>query len=76
MFEHSHVVHAVAFVGEGGTLAAPGKEGTIKFWDLTTGKEQASWKGETTWTFAFSPDGNVMVTAFADEGMDDGKVRF
>lgn len=77
-FEHSHVVHAVAFVGDGGTLAALGKDGTIKFWDLTTGKEQPSWKGAATWTFAvaFSPDGKVMVTAFADEGTDEGKVKF
>jgi WD40 repeat protein len=77
-FDHSRAVHAVAFVEGGTTLASLGNDGSVKFWDLATDKEKATWKGSARWTFAvaFSPNSKVMVTAFADEGEDEGKVKY
>src|SRR6266849_1972687 len=59
---HSRVVTAVSFSPNGKTLASADSSGTIKLWDLGTGKE--------TWTIpskkvligciAFNPDGKLL----------------
>jgi len=53
---HSGPVTCLA-VSETGQLASGAKDGTIRFWDLVTGKETNSWPlGSAPNTLAFTPD--------------------
>jgi len=49
-------------------------ENAIKLWDITTGKELATYEGHTEGTVCleFSPDGKILATG----GLNDGNVRF
>ena len=61
--------------GSGGTLlATAGLDGTVKVWDLATGKVQQTLTGHTSEVRSvnFSPDGAKLVTAGGDR---DGTVR-
>jgi WD40 repeat protein/tRNA A-37 threonylcarbamoyl transferase component Bud32 len=69
--EHGDIYH-VCFSPDGRTLASAHKNGTVKLWDVETGKMQRSWPahhGDVNWV-SFSPDGRSLVTAG-----DDGEVR-
>lgn len=57
---------------DGKLVAAAGKEGAVRVWDATTGKEAGSLRGHTqrVRSVAFSPDGTRLVTA-----SDDGTSR-
>jgi hypothetical protein len=44
---HGDAVLAVAFRPDGKTLASSSSDQTIKLWDVATGKEQATLKGNT-----------------------------
>ena len=45
---HTESVVSVAFSPDGKTLASASYDGTIKLWDVATGKERATLKGHTT----------------------------
>src|SRR5262249_29908896 len=65
---HPRTVWAVAFHPSGKVLASGGGEGTIKLWDLTTGKSTAPWAAHTEHragavALSFSPDGKVLASA-------------
>jgi WD40 repeat protein len=42
---------------------------TIKLWDVATGKEQATFKGHTSWvnSVAYSPDGKTLASGSFDQ---------
>src|SRR5262245_25309293 len=61
---HTNAVVAVAFGPDSKTLASPSYDGTLKLWDMTTGKERAT-LGEYRGCLgcvAFSPDGRTLAS--------------
>src|SRR5580692_11699169 len=61
---HTDEVVAVAFSPDSKTLASASYDGTLKLWDTTTGKEQATlgeYKG-CLGCVAFSPDGQTLAS--------------
>ena len=61
---HTDAVVAVAFSPDSKTLASASYDGTLKLWDMTTGKERAT-LGEYTGCLgcvAFSPDGKTLAS--------------
>jgi WD40 repeat protein len=52
-------VHAVAVSADGTTVVSGGGGGTVRVWDLITGREQAKLTGhdEWVWAVALSTDG-------------------
>jgi WD40 repeat protein len=61
---HSSTVRSVAFSPDGKILASLGLEGTIKLWDIASGKQIRSLgNSEATGSLAFSPDGKTIATA-------------
>jgi RNA polymerase sigma factor (sigma-70 family) len=54
-------VHSIAFRPDGAVLAAGLQEGTIRLWDIATGRELACFRGNGRVTaVAFSPDGKTL----------------
>jgi WD40 repeat protein len=57
-------VQTVAYSPDGKTLASGSWDDTIRVWDVATGKEKASFKGETNgFSVAFSPDGKTLAAS-------------
>ena len=61
---HGAVVRSVAFSPDGNTLVSGGANGTIKLWDVATGRELSTFVGHTNRIncVAFSPDGKTVVS--------------
>jgi WD40 repeat protein len=63
---HDGVVTSVAYSPDGKTLASGGQDGTIKLWDVATGKERATFQGHpvSDWvtSVAYSPDGKTLAS--------------
>jgi WD40 repeat protein len=61
---HTDEVLCVAYAPDGQTLATGGLDGTVRLWDVSTGKEKALLKGHpgSVYTAAFSPDGKLLAT--------------
>ena len=59
---------SVAFSRDGKMLASGSKDATIKLWDVTTGKEQATLKGHMDWvtSVAFSPNSKTLASGSRD----------
>lgn len=66
--EHKGWVSGVAFSPDGTTLATASADGTVKFWDATTGKPQSSVAAhdDIVSAVAYSKDGTHLVTASFD----------
>jgi WD40 repeat protein len=65
---HTRAVDSVAFSPDGKTLASGSYDGTIKLWDVATGKEQATLEGHTgeLWNVALSPNGKTLAAGAVD----------
>ena len=67
---HRGVIYHVAISPDGKTLATGGLDGTIRLWDVDTGKFIKCLLGHNSWVFrlAWSPDGNTLASAGAYDG--------
>ena len=65
---HRAAVFAAAFSPDSKTLASASIDGTVKLWDVATGRRLASVGAHEkgTWTLAFSPDGKMLATGGED----------
>ena len=69
---HTSWVASVAFSPDGKLLASGFGDGTIKLWDVATGREVRTLEGHTdiVLSVAFSPDGKILAS-----GSDDGTLK-
>src|SRR5262249_12065142 len=69
---HNRPVRSVAFTPDGRTLASGGAEGTIKLWDVATGKLRATLKGHTSTvqSVTITADGKTLAS-----GSNDSTIR-
>jgi WD40 repeat protein len=69
-FSTPSAVHCLAFSGDGKTLAAAGKDQTVRLWDVTRERVRATLEGHRAQVcaLAFSPDGTVLASG-DDRGM-------
>jgi WD40 repeat protein len=67
---HERDVTSVAFAPDGKTLASGSLDGTLRLWDLATGKEAATcrWDKAVITSVAFAPDGKTVAVGGGGKG--------
>src|SRR4029450_6195638 len=67
---HTHDVMAVAFAPDGGRVGAAGWGGTVRVWDLASGRCERVIRTahEHAFDVAFSPDGRFLAAGFRHDG--------
>ncbi|WP_045056810.1 nSTAND1 domain-containing NTPase [Aliterella atlantica] len=63
---------SVTWTSDRKTIACVNYDGTVRFWDGTTGKKTNIFQGETEWVddVTFSPDGRIIASGTADGTVD------
>jgi WD40 repeat protein/serine/threonine protein kinase len=70
---HRQIIRAVAFSPDGRTIVSGSHDGTVRLWDVATGKERRTLQtGDATASLAFSPDGKTLAAVEISERL----VRF
>lgn len=65
---HAYKVTSVAFSPDGRYALSGGGNGTLKLWDVSTGKEIRTFIGHTDWVRSvFSPDGRYALSGSLDK---------
>jgi WD40 repeat protein len=70
---HTQAVVSVAYSPDGKTLASASYDGTLKLWDVTSGKERTTLRGHTgcVGSVAFNPDGKALASAIMGSAIAD-----
>lgn len=65
---HSGEIYCAAFSPDDGTLATGGEDGTVRFWNATTGGQRGTLTGHISCVngVVYSPDGSTLATASCD----------
>jgi len=73
---HADGVHVVAYSPDGKTLASGSYDGTMKLWEVGSGKELSMIKGHVApvWSVAYSPDGKTLASGGYDEKTKRGVI--
>src|SRR5262249_61862720 len=69
---HTAEVRCLAISPDGKVLASGGADNTIRFWDVASGKEQATLKDAAVFwveSLAFSPDGKTLASGIGGSGV-------
>ena len=69
LYGHTYGVQSVAFSPDGATIASGSGDGTIKLWDVLTGKELAVFPSGSS-SVAFSPDGTMLASGSSDNTVE------
>src|SRR5262249_43242926 len=69
---HTDLIWSLSFSPDGRTLATASWDGTVKLWEVASGRERATLRGHTgpVWSVTFLPDGRTLAS-----GGKDGLVR-
>jgi uncharacterized caspase-like protein len=66
---HSGEVRSISFSPDGNYALSGSLDGTMKLWDISTGKEIRTFDGHSygVWSVSFSPDGNYALSGSYDD---------
>jgi RNA polymerase sigma factor (sigma-70 family) len=76
-FRHGDTIEAISLAPDGRSLAASSQDGTVRLWDVATGRElrRFPWRDRSSVSVAelrsvaLSPDGKVLATGISPEGV-------